>query len=68
MFDIKNKIKSLIYKLKGTRELDNQKIQIARKFFFNLKLNLKNINDIEQVFYKVSHIQRRSFTITMYNL
>jgi hypothetical protein len=53
MFEIKSKIKSLIYKLNNTRELDNQKIQIAKNFFFNLKLNLKNINDIEQVFYKV---------------
>lgn len=53
MFDIKNKIKSLIYKSNITRELDNQKIQIAKNFFLNLKLNLKNIKDIENVFYKV---------------
>ena len=53
MFDMKNKIKSLIYKLNNTRELDNQKIQIAKNFFLNLKLNLKNIKDIEWVFYKV---------------
>lgn len=53
MFEIKSKIKSLIDKLNNTRELDNQKIQIAKNFFFNLKLNLKNINDIKQVFYKV---------------
>ena len=53
MFDIKNKIKYLVYKLNNTRELDNQKIQIAKKFFFDLKLNLKKIDYIEEVFYKV---------------
>lgn len=53
MFNLKNKIKNFIYKLANQRELDNLKTQIAKNFFFNLRLNLKNIKDIQQVFYKV---------------
>jgi len=53
MLKIKKIIKFLISLLKSQRELDNIKIQIARNFFLNLRLNLKNIKDIEQVFYKV---------------
>ena len=53
MLKIKKIIKFLINLFKNQRELDNIKIQIAKNFFFNLKLNLKNIKDIEQVFYKV---------------
>ncbi len=53
MLKIKKIIKFLISLLKSQRELDNIKIQIAKNFFLNLRLNLKNIKDIEQVFYKV---------------
>jgi len=53
MLKIKKIIKFLISLLKIQRELDNIKIQIAKNFFLNLKINLKNIKDIEQVFYKV---------------
>ena len=53
MLKIKKIIKFIISLLKTQRELDNIKIQIAKNFFFNLRLNLKNIKDIEQVFYRV---------------
>jgi hypothetical protein len=53
MLKIKKIIKSIISVLKNQRELDNIKIQLAKKFFFDLKLNIKNIKEIEQVFYKV---------------
>ena len=53
MLKIKKIIKFLISLLKNQRELDNIKIQIAKNFFYNLRLNLKNVKDIEQVFYKV---------------
>jgi len=53
MLKIKKIIKSIISVLKNQRELDNIKIQLAKKFFFDLRLNIKNIKEIEQVFYKV---------------
>ena len=53
MLKIKKIIKFIASLLKIQRELDNIKIQLAKNFFFNLRLNIKNIKEIEQVFYKV---------------
>lgn len=44
MLKIKKIIKFIVSLLKNQRELDNIKIQLAKNFFFNLRLNIKNFN------------------------
>jgi hypothetical protein len=53
MLNLKKLLKIFINKLSKQRELDNLKIQIAKNFFFHLKLNLKDIKNINQIYYKV---------------
>jgi hypothetical protein len=53
MFNLKKLLKKFSNISIKQREFDNIKIQIAKNFFLNLQLNIKNIKNINQVFYKV---------------